>query len=34
VRDEHEKVRSQIDIYNYLYQKAVPAEASSAAVAI
>jgi polyphosphate kinase len=34
VRDEHEKVRSQIDIYNYLYQKAVPAEVSSAAVAI
>jgi polyphosphate kinase len=26
VRDDREKVRSQIDIYNYLYQKAVPAE--------
>jgi polyphosphate kinase len=26
VRDDQEKVRSQIDIYNYLYQKAVPAE--------
>lgn len=26
VRDEREKVRSQIEIHNYLYQKAVPAE--------
>jgi polyphosphate kinase len=26
VRDDRGKVRSQIDIYNYLYQKAVPAE--------
>jgi polyphosphate kinase len=29
VRDDREKVRSQIDIYNYLYQKAVPAEVTS-----
>jgi polyphosphate kinase len=27
VRDDREKVRAQIEIYNYLYQKAVPAEA-------
>jgi polyphosphate kinase len=26
VRDDREKVRSQIEIHNYLYQKAVPAE--------
>jgi len=26
VRDEREKVRSQIEIHNYLYQKAVPAD--------
>ena len=26
VRDDREKVRAQIEIYNYLYQKAVPAE--------
>jgi polyphosphate kinase len=29
VRDDREKVRSQIDIYNYLYQKAVPAEVTA-----
>ncbi|HET6255997.1 MAG TPA: polyphosphate kinase 1 [Puia sp.] len=28
VRDDREKVRSQIEIYNYLYHKAAPAEAS------
>jgi polyphosphate kinase len=31
VRDDREKVRSQIDIYNYLYQKAVPAETPATA---
>ncbi len=29
VRDDREKVRSQIEIYNYLYQKAVPSEATA-----
>jgi len=28
VRDDRERVRSQIDIYNYLYQKANPSEAT------
>jgi polyphosphate kinase len=32
VRDDHEKVRSQIDIHNYLSQKAVPAEVTVAIV--
>jgi polyphosphate kinase len=29
VRDDREKVRSQIEIHNYLYQKAVPAESTA-----
>jgi len=29
VRDDREKVRSQIEIHNYLYRKAVPAEATA-----
>jgi polyphosphate kinase len=32
VRDSEEKVRSQIEIYNYLYQKAMPVEESPARV--
>jgi polyphosphate kinase len=32
VRDDREKVRSQIEIYNYLYQKAVPAEVTAVVV--